>query len=146
MAGSRWDYLKVCDYIVIWSTLKDSNYLCPYSWETRTIQVSSYLRRTRGNGGEEGGGEIKVHSLWEHEDSNYFMAFRHANWLPVWWRHQPKNGSKRPKLVFHVPMFVAGELFVYETVLWKLWRFRSEWWRHQPKICSRKDPSLYHMY
>ena len=67
------------------------------------------------------------------------------------WCHQPKNGSKRSNLAFHVPMMTEiksknyFEVIVYETILSKFWSFDLLWWCHQPKISSKKDTNLYVM-
>ena len=82
-------------------------------------------------------------------------------WFLLWWCHQLKNGSKRSKLIFHVPMLIErwkskvkvtlgwiihlwNHKSVYENS--KLWSFDSTWWCHQLKFGLKKGPNLNSMY
>ena len=57
-------------------------------------------------------------------------------WLPCWC-HQPKNGSKRSKLVFHVPMLIERwKSKAKWTLRWRIhsWHYFSKSWNSSPML------------
>ena len=60
---------------------------------------------------------VKGNLSWNIPFWNHYLKI--LKFDSPWWRHQPRNGLERSKLVFHVPMLIeTGKSKVNDTLRW----------------------------